>query len=758
MKRQCGTFVAKLMALKLTQFRTAVRRVVSWKVLVAYFRSFKRDQWQIALQIWTSFVLIGGVTAITTVYDALSYRLIAPPLALLFTVWLYSSPFCAGEVNFKIISLIPAAFIGGLIAFGIQRAMYAANDYNWDDDTVTKAAVLVGMATPIAVVANALRWVSESTNVFFFYINIFIALSINLGAYYAPDIKYLHQWYILANAGIGTGMCALCSNLLFPVTAGYRYRKCMGDSLRSFADAVEALMGMMLGEIDPETGRLANANAIRNPATGYDEGMVERVKGIILHLSKSRDSISNSRSLHFPVLFEIDVYNRPWRFPRHQFMHAKILLSAALSTMTGMLRPLESGRLNMSFFQCPEIREHFNDLGQSIAEMLRKSGDALERIGDWSSVDKCLETMDEAWNRVNHSMRDLVSASSNNEGIMGAFIIAEYFYLFGVRLRAMYGSLAAAVNPTDSSAMPITKKRFAKTPYWEHPSTGLTASAAIEKALEHREVSTEQMDQKEQHSSVLQLGDLKSIKKRKILRKFMYGHKSNKVLRSRRAYGMPISIVFGIQYGVAVAIALILASIPAVAKYAFIDRPFDVVITVVVVWVPNIGTTTTRGVQRVIGTLLTAAVSYLIITFSYLAAGATWNNEPGKFIVGWAISSFYAAFCVLNAMRDPAREYLWSVANFTLATTTLPVFRADSPWRRLGQRSANMIIGGLIVWLVAIFVLPISTRWMTQVNFATSFKYLGSLMEGISDNVRLSYHNIFKSMIPYSFEKTHELL
>ncbi len=87
---------------------------------------------------------------------------------------------------------------------------------------------------------------------------------------------------------------------------------------------------------------------------------------------------------------------------------------------------------------------------------------------------------------------------------------------------------------------------------------------------------------------------------RRLMFKKLYGHKSNKVLRTRYAYGMPLWLVFGIQYGVPVAISLILASIPVVAEKAFIDRPFDVIITVIVVWVPNIGTTTTRGVQRVL--------------------------------------------------------------------------------------------------------------------------------------------------------------
>ena len=735
------------MCSRVSHWRAAVRRHASWTAVKAYFKSFKRDQWQVAFQIWAAFVLIGGVTAITTVYDALSYRLIAPPLALLFTVWMYSSPFSAGEVNFKIVSLIPAAFIGGLIAFGIQRAMYAANDYNWDDDSVTKAAVLIGMATPIAAGFNVLRWMSEATNVFFFYVNIFIALSINLGAYYAPNIKYLHQWYILANAAIGIGVCALCANFLFPVTAGYRYRKCIGSSLRSFADAVESMIAVLLEDVDPETGRLDSANDVCNPATGYDEGMEKRVSEIMNHLVKSRNAISASRSLHFPVLFEVDVYNRPWRFPRHQFMQAKIFMSAALSMMTMMIRPLESGKINLALFRNPAVKKRIDRLGEGMQKMLRLSGDAVERSGDWVSVDAYLEQMDDDWRATVELISDSVVESSESEAVIGMFLVAEYLYLFGIRLREVYSSLAAAVNPTDLTAIPLSKKRFAQTPEWAHPSSGLGFATEVgdgsgAQGVEKNALSSGSNDEEEEHSEVPPDSSQtpESMKKRikhdDIMLKLMYGHKSNKILRSRRAYGMPISVVFGIQYGIAVGITLILASIPAVAEYAFIDRTFDVVITVIVVWVPNIGTTTTRGVQRVIGTLLTAAVSYLIITFSYLAAGASWNNNSGKFVVGWAISSVYAGFCVLNAMRDPAREYLWSVANFTLATTTLPVFRADSPWRRLGQRSANMIIGGLIVWAVAIFVMPISTRWMTQVNFATCFKYLGSLLGGFRDDVR----------------------
>lgn len=729
-----------------------IRRLLSWKTIVAYFKSFTADQWKIAFQICLNFLVIGGITAATTVYSAMSYRLVAPPLALLFTVWMYGSPFCAGEVNFKIVSLIPAAFVGGLIAFGIQRAMYAANDYNWGDDSVTKAAVLVCMATPIAAGINILRWLSEATNVFCFYVNIFIALSINLGSYYAPEIDDLHQWYILANAAIGCGACAIGANFVFPVTAGYRYRVAMERCLHSFADAWGSMKVLLLEEIDPETGRLAEATCTVNPDTGYDEGMETRTEILEGHLRESRARIEQTRGLHFPVLFEIDFYNRPWRFPRHQFMHAKILVSAGMSTMTAALRPIESGSVNFSLFQHPELKEHVEAFFQSVEDMLRNIAETVNRKGSWASVDACMERMEESWGQTSCSFRTALAQSTDKEAARGLCTGAEMLYHLGIRMRAVYGSFAAAVNPTDSTALSTAKARLLKSPEWLHPST--VAKDAKFTISESSSAAEDEGNNDGGYLTQVILNAAEHDSDRNILRKAMYGHKSNRVLRSGKVYGMPISVVFGIQYGIAVGIALILASVPVIAEYAFIDRPFDVVITVVVVWVPNIGTTTTRGVQRVIGTLLTAAVAYVIITLSYLAAGLTWNNGAGKLTVGWGLSSIYAGFCVLNGMRDPAREYLWSVANFTLASTTLPVFRADSPWRRLGQRSANMIIGGLIVWFVAIFILPISTRWMTQVNFSACFESLTRLLKRFTGEVRESlYQAVTEVSFLYALDK-----
>lgn len=344
----------------------------------------------------------------------------------------------------------------------------------------------------------------------------------------------------------------------------------------------------------------------------------------------------------------------------------------------------------------------------------------------------------------------IVDQCTDKEAVHGFCTGAEMLYHLGVRMRAVYGSFAAAVNPTDSTALLTAKARLLKSPEWPHLST-----VAKDAKFTTSESSSGAEDEGNNDGGYLTQVILNAAERdsdRNILRKALYGHKSNKVLRSGKAYGMPISVVFGIQYGIAVGISLILASVPAIAEYAFIDRPFDVIITVVVVWVPNIGTTTTRGVQRVIGTLLTAAVAYLIITLSYLAAGLTWNNGAGKLTVGWGLSSIYAAFCVLNAMRDPAREYLWSVANFTLASTTLPVFRADSPWRRLGQRSANMIIGGLIVWFVAIFILPLSTRWMTQVNFSACFESLTQLLKRFTGEVCESLYQVTVVSFLYALE------
>lgn len=697
------------------------------RAVYLYFKGFEKNHWKIALQITCIFALIGGITAPTVIYEALSYRLIASPLSLLFTVWLYASPFCAGEVNFKTVVLIPAAFLGGLIAFAIQWSMYAANDRNWNDNSVTKAAVLVCMATPIVAFFNGLRWKYEATNVFFFYTNIFIALSINLGSYYAPYIEDLHQWYILLNAVIGTGACVICSNFLFPITAGSLYRQHVSDSLESLSEAIGLAENMLMGPIDPKSGRLACADGCINPVTGHDQGMAKDVNEIADKLLNARRSLSSTRSLHIPVFLEIDVYQKPRRFPRHQFFESKLLIGNTIATLSTTLQPIESGKLNFLLIQHPEIKPKLEKLTGSMQETFRELAGAVKKEVEWKIVDCALAEMDISWVEFLEEVVVQVPTCPHKKSISALRTISELYYLVGTRLRDVYKSLATAVSGSDSDAVEISRRRLKCTPGWTRPSEAL---------INHHwnvNYESEKIQQEIETDDKIKFGDIgKGMKKNSALRRLMfkklYGHKSNKVLRTRYAYGMPLWLVFGIQYGVPVAISLILASIPVVAEKAFIDRPFDVIITVIVVWVPNIGTTTTRGVQRVFGTVLTAAVSYVIIGFAYLASDSSWGTNPAKFIIGWSLASVYAGFCVLNMQRYSSYEYFWTVANFTLATTTLPVFRAtDSPWKRLGQRSANMITGGLIIWIAAIFIFPISTRWMTQVNFASGIKYLARL-------------------------------
>lgn len=177
------------------------------------------------------------------------------------------------------------------------------------------------------------------------------------------------------------------------------------------------------------------------------------------------------------------------------------------------------------------------------------------------------------------------------------------------------------------------------------------------------------------------------------------------------------------------AIALTLSVIPAVSDNVFHGRGADVIFTVVVMWQPNIGSTTTRAFNRTLGTAMGAVWSYLLLAITYGVTGTTWSDSAQKWIVSGFLASFWAFFCTINGTRYTAYAYMWFVAGFTVPLVCQTLLREPSPpWAAVGERLLNVIIGIFINWLISMIVFPISAYRMAKENYASSCSAIGTLL------------------------------
>ena len=182
------------------------------------------------------------------------------------------------------------------------------------------------------------------------------------------------------------------------------------------------------------------------------------------------------------------------------------------------------------------------------------------------------------------------------------------------------------------------------------------------------------------------------------------------------------------------AIALTLSVIPPVANNVFHGRSNDVIFTVVVMWQPNIGSTTKRTFNRVIGTVMGAIWSYFLLAVTYGVTGTSWSDSPQKWIVSGFLASIWAFLCTINGSRYPAYAYMWFVAGFTVPLVCQTLLRAPSPpWTDAAERLLNVIIGISINWLVSMFIFPISAYRMAKENYASNCSAMGTLLYSLPD-------------------------
>jgi hypothetical protein len=718
---------------------------------VAWWRGYTADQLKLAFQIFLAFCIVMAIASPYPVWTALSYGTITPPLALVFVVLL--APQHQGGATLSAIFLAIGILLGGGLALAVKYITYFANGSVWDDQTVVKGVVYAIFTALSGGILNGLRWQWEITNQLFLLACAGLILSGGVGTYYSPTLLPASILYVLLLTTMSSVVTLVCCWFIFPVTAGSKYRDLVAKALDFTAEGISAYETLILGPVDAKTGRLTAAIGKIDPCTGTDEGLTPLIDEVRVNLRAARKTLFISRALHLPVRLEVDVYNTPKRFPYIEFMHSKIELSLIIATVATLTRPVKSGRINLKLFQQPELRKRFSHLLTCLKTQLHLFAGAAQGQKKWVEVDLALEKLDCAWMSFLDEAVMAVDGCTNPDAAFGLRGTSAFFYLVGSRTRSLYAALAGAVNKQDPEAVAIAIKRMEITPGW------VKSADAYRNPLRTRQAALAAMQkaaQRVDNEFIINLGFLnkdklrrKSIKmgteaENKSISKALATQKSFSKLiadahalgssptrRTRRVYNIPLPVIFGFQYAVALGIAIALCVVPVISEKGFHNRPTDVAITVAVTWQPNIGSVHNRSINRILGTALAAVWAYILLPLTFAATGGDWdNNNPGKFIVAGILAAIWAGFCIANTLRYPAKAYGWLIAGITVPLVELTLLRTGTspPWDSVAFRLLNVCMGVCIVWIVSFTVFPLSARTMVNANFSAALSSMAELL------------------------------
>jgi len=732
---------------------------------VAWWRGYSKDQFKLTLQVFLSFCIFSAITSPYPVWNVTSYANFTPPLGLVFIIVL-SPEQPQGAVTESAIFLALATFVGGGLALAVKYITYFANGSDWDDQTVVKGVVYTLGISIAGGCLNALRWQWEVTNKFFFFCLATLVVAGGIGTYYDAGLVPESILYFLLLTTMGSVITLACCWFIFPVTAGSKYRQLVAKALDSTAEGIAAYKTLVLGPVNHKTGILVAATGKIDPCSGTDEGLTPFLEEMRKNIRAARRSLFTSRALHIPVLLEVDIYNKPKRFPYMEFMHCKIELSLFIATVTTLARPVKSGRMNFSLFQQPELRKRFSQLLTCIENQFHVFAEVVQGQEKWIKADMALEQLDCAWIEFLDEAVMVVECCSNPDAAFGLRGTCAFLYLVGSRTRSLYAALAGAVKGQDPTSIALAIKRIEITPGWAKSGeafrnplrTQQARLAALKKAaqqvdnefitnlgiirkdtLKRMKTNVVSTDKEEEKAKALAM---KKSFLALITSALAVG--SSPTRRNRqRVYHIPLPAIYGFQYAVALGIAIGLCVVPVIVKNGFQSRPIDVCITVAIVWLPNIGSIHPRAINRILGTTLAAIWSYILLSLSFAATGGDWDaNHPGKFIVGGFLAALWAGFCTANMLRYPGINYLWKVAAFTVPLVTLSLWRLGTspPWSQVAWRLANVCMGIVIVWIVAFTVFPLSARTVVNANFSAALSSMAELLRQLPQHV--SYYNI----------------
>lgn len=734
---------------------------------VAWWKGYSKDQLKPALQIFLSFCIVFAITSPYPVWNALSYAGITPPLALVFAIML--APQHQGGATLSAISLALGILLGGGLALAVKYLAYFANGSSWVDHTVVKGVVYtLGIAVSGGIL-NAMRWQWEITNQLFLLACAGLILAGGIGTYYRDSLAPASVLYILILTTLSSAITLACCWFIFPVTAGSKYRKLVAQALDFTGEGISAYKTLVLGPVDHETGILIATTGKIDPCSGTDEGLTPSINKIRENIRAARSSLFMSRTLNFPVRLEVDIYNKPKRFPYMEFMHSKIELSSIIATISTLARPVKTGRINLTLFQQPELRKRFSKLLTCLENQFHVLAKVAQGQEKWIEADVALEQLDFAWFEFLDEAVMLADECTNPDASFGLRGTSAFLYLVGSRTRSLYAALAGAVEGKDPGSIAIAIKRMEITPGWVKSGDAFRNPLRTRRAtLAAMQNAAQQVD----NEFITNLGYMKKNKLKGMSTKKTTGEKektsakalatkksysaliaaahavgSSPTRRARqRVYNFPLPIIFGFQYAVALGIAVGLSVVPVIWEKGFHQRPVDVCITVAVVWLPNVGIIHGRALNRIMGTSLAAIWSYILLSLSFAATRGAWDeNTFGKFIVAGFLAAVWAGFCTANMMRYPANQYAWLVAGFTVPLVDLTLLRTGTspPWEIVAWRLVNVCMGVIIVWIVSFTVFPLYARTVVTANFSAALSSMAELLRQLPQHVSYKSRKAF---------------
>lgn len=354
-------------------------------------------------------------------------------------------------------------------------------------------------------------------------------------------------------------------------------------------------------------------------------------------------------------------------------------------------------------------------------------------------ADHALDLLDDAWTHLLDAVANLVAERECSEDEAFALhVMTALTYVVGTRARAAFAALPEAIYARDKTAPAIRAAHLARSPGWVRPSD----------AFRDPFRSARMLLSKFRPTSVVPIASIDNGAGRSDARRFprfFQGVRSKEKTTSGlvgfgrqmpssptraldRLYNVPVWLIFGVQYGVAMAIAVLLTGIPAVRTTVLHNRTVDLAVTVAATWMPTVGDMHWRAFNRVLGTAAGAVWSYFLLAMSYAVNGASWENSAGKFITAAFLTAVWASLCAMHEFKYPRYAVLWLVAGITVPLAAIPSIRApEPPWATLGWRIVNVIIGSFILWVVSLTVFPVSVRHVVFGNLTAALDQLAAL-------------------------------
>lgn len=713
--------------------------------LKEYRTGFKRQHVVRALQTFVAYVIFLCIVLPDVVNRALWYNGATPPeLGLIFILMIAVLGGTVGTNTLLQIYSLISLVVAGLLCVLIRYIVWLASGQDWDNNSFAKAAAFSLLIAFTCGCFNILRWKWDVTNAFFSLCSIFLIFM--QGPYSGPEAGplYLTSIYTLINTSIASVLYTLVSWVLLPIYSSEEMRTSTAKAIEHLGNALLAERDLIMSPVDPESGLFQEATGKQDPLTGRDYGLFPKCEKIYNCMRSSRRLLLSNKGLRLPSLLEINLYHHhteQYMFPIVSYMHVEYYCHFVLAMISNLVRPIKTGNLNMRLFQNGCIRAAFDALMESFCSIAEALAHSIHnpRAAHWEDVDEMVELSHGRWIEFLRAGQQVIKTCKTADDSFAVRSISIFSYHVGARLRELYFATAVALCREQPNALQLIFSRLQKRPSW------LAVRIAYDNVdkdplelIRLGEKDTDGPSCEGPRSFKEMAKNIKKVQWNKNLRSVLssdFGFKHTSAnMKVHRVLKAPLWFIIGLQYFVTVLIAAILNTIPAVQSKVFHNRGADVLITVVLMWQPNIGSLTIRAFNLAVGTGMAAVWSYMMLGITYGVTGATWDSSPQKWIIAGFLGALWGAFCVLNAARYKLYSYMWFVAGFTVALVSLSLLREPTPpWEAAGQRLLNVIYGVFISWAVALVVFPISAWRVVRDNYSRSCSALSNAVASLPD-------------------------